>query len=75
MQTLAEEWKKRDKEREMIFQRKVDEYSKLEEQLRSVSFLSEFYKCRGASFKCYEVFDLKTIEVVGKPRDCEWYIF
>lgn len=42
MQTLAEEWKKRDKEREMIFQRKVDEYSKLEEKLRTVSFLSEF---------------------------------
>ena len=37
MQTLAEEWKKRDKEREMIFQRKVDEYSKLEEKLRTVS--------------------------------------
>eukprot|EP00112_Aurelia_sp_Birch-Aquarium-sp1_P009678 Seg2106.2 transcript_id=Seg2106.2/GoldUCD/mRNA.D3Y31 product="Centrosomal protein of 120 kDa" protein_id=Seg2106.2/GoldUCD/D3Y31 len=35
MQTLAEEWKKRDKEREMIFQRKVDEYSKLEEKLRT----------------------------------------
>ena len=37
MQTLAEEWKKRDKERETILKRRVDEYNKLEEKLRSVS--------------------------------------
>ncbi len=36
MQTLAEEWKKRDKEREMILKRKVDEYNRLEEKLRTV---------------------------------------
>eukprot|EP00795_Rhopilema_esculentum_P005989 gene5989-11355_t len=34
MQTLAGEWKKREKEREDIFQRKVDEYIKLEEKLK-----------------------------------------
>ena len=39
MHVLAEEWKKRDKEREMIVKRKVDEYNKLEEKLRQVSSL------------------------------------
>jgi len=35
MQTLADEWRKRDKERELIFQRKTDEYNKLEEKMRA----------------------------------------
>eukprot|EP00794_Sanderia_malayensis_P009837 gene9838-10847_t len=35
MQTLAEEWKKRDKERETILKRKIDEYNRLEERLRT----------------------------------------
>ena len=39
MQTLAGEWKKREKEREDIFQRKVDEYIKLEEKLKLVGSL------------------------------------
>ncbi|XP_077989016.1 centrosomal protein of 120 kDa-like [Glandiceps talaboti] len=34
MRALAEEWKRRDKERELLVRKKVDEYSRLEEQLR-----------------------------------------
>ncbi|XP_070542235.1 centrosomal protein of 120 kDa-like isoform X2 [Ptychodera flava] len=34
MKALAEEWKRRDKERELLVRKKVDEYGRLEEQLR-----------------------------------------
>ena len=42
MQTLADEWRKRDKERELIFQRKTDEYNKLEEKMRAVCCFALF---------------------------------
>ena len=34
MQQLAEEWKKRDREREVLVKKKLAEYSHLEQQLR-----------------------------------------
>ncbi|XP_013385110.1 centrosomal protein of 120 kDa isoform X2 [Lingula anatina] len=34
LRALAEEWKRRDKERELLVQKKISEYSQLEEQLR-----------------------------------------
>ncbi|XP_006812274.1 centrosomal protein of 120 kDa-like [Saccoglossus kowalevskii] len=34
MKALAEEWKRRDKERELLVRKKVDEYGRLEDQLR-----------------------------------------
>ncbi|KAK3728976.1 hypothetical protein QZH41_008720, partial [Actinostola sp. cb2023] len=34
IKTLAEDWKRRDKERELLVKTKVDEYAKLEEKLR-----------------------------------------
>ncbi|XP_072038302.1 centrosomal protein of 120 kDa-like isoform X3 [Amphiura filiformis] len=35
MQSLAEEWKRRDREREILVKKKVDEYNHLEDQLRN----------------------------------------
>ena len=59
MQTLAEEWKKRDKERELLFQRKVDEYSKLEEKMKTVSF------CILVSYDLKRFLVICTLEIVS----------